>query len=133
MFRNKPTPFYTTQKRDLFLTYEEGFNMHTGKRNPLQLPEDEQYTRLSVHSISSILIHTQNKLLLPALNSTDNFAIFDYETHIKTKIDYSISHIFKTMSVAEFNTIHTAWKVERTQLLTFLAMSVRNQLLAVSS
>ena len=37
---------YTTQHPDLFITYEEGFDMHTGQRNPLQLPEDEQYYRL---------------------------------------------------------------------------------------
>ena len=28
-FCNKPTPLYTTQKSDFFITYKEGFNMHT--------------------------------------------------------------------------------------------------------
>ena len=30
MFCNKPTPLYTTQNPDLFITYKESFNMHTG-------------------------------------------------------------------------------------------------------
>ena len=34
------------------------------------------------------------------------------------------------MSVAELNTLHTVCEVERTQLLTILAMSVENQQLA---
>ena len=44
---NQPTPLYTTQYPDLFMTYKEGFNMHTGKRNPLQLPQNEQYNQLT--------------------------------------------------------------------------------------
>ena len=45
-FAKKPTPLHTTQYPDLFITYKEGFNMRTGKRNPLQLPEEEQYYKL---------------------------------------------------------------------------------------
>ena len=41
MFCNKPTFLYITQYPDLFITYKEGFNMHTGKPNPLQLPQNE--------------------------------------------------------------------------------------------
>ena len=35
MFCNKPTALYTTQNSDLFEKYKEGFDMHTGKCNPL--------------------------------------------------------------------------------------------------
>ena len=61
--------------------------MHTGKRNPLQLPEDEQYTKLSTQLISGKLVHTRNELLFPALNSSNNFATIDYGAHLNTKID----------------------------------------------
>ena len=64
---NKPTPLCTSQNPDLFFTYTEGFNTHTGNRNPLQLPEDEPYTQLSTQLFSGKLIHTQNKILFPAL------------------------------------------------------------------
>ena len=88
--------------------------MLTGKRNPLKIPEDEQYTQLSTQHFSGKLVHTQNKLLFPALNYSDNFATIDFESHINTKNNYSFNHIFKTMSVAELNTLHTICEIERT-------------------
>ena len=33
-FCGKPGPLYTTQYSDLSVTYQEGFNMHTGQPNP---------------------------------------------------------------------------------------------------
>ena len=56
--------------------------------------------------------------------------VISNEAHINTEIDYSFNQVFKIMSVAEFNTLHTICEVERTQLLTILAMSVKNPQLA---
>ena len=72
---------------DLFITYKEGFNIHTGKQNPLKLPQNEQYNQLTTQLISGKLIHTQDKFLFPALNSSNDFDTIDYEAHINTKID----------------------------------------------
>ena len=130
MFCNKPTHLHLTQYPDLFVTYKEGFNMHTGKPNSLQLPQKEQYNQPTNQLISGKLIHTQDKFLFPALNSSNNLATIDYEAHINTKTDYPKSHVFKSMSVAELNTLHTICEVERIQLLTILAMSVKNPQLA---
>ena len=33
-FCGKPDPLYSTQYSDLFVTYTDGFNMHTGQPNP---------------------------------------------------------------------------------------------------
>ena len=33
-FCRKPDPLYSTQYSDLFVTYTDGFNMHTGQPNP---------------------------------------------------------------------------------------------------
>ena len=104
--------------------------MRTGKCNPLQLPQNEQYNQLTTHLISGKVIHTQDKFLFPALNSFNNFATINYETHINTEIDYSKNHVFKSMSVAELNTLHIICEVERTQLPTILAMSVKKPQLA---
>ena len=98
-FCNKPTPLYTTPYPDLFVTSKEGFTTHTGKSNPLQLPRNEQYNQLTTRLISGKLFHTQDKFLFPALNSSNNFATIDYESYINTKIDYSINHVIKIMSV----------------------------------
>ena len=35
---------------DFFITYKEGFNLHTVKRNLLQLPEDEHYPKCELES-----------------------------------------------------------------------------------
>ena len=73
-----------------------------------------------------IQLDTSNKkYIFPALNITNNFATLDYDAHINTKIDFTINH-FKSMTVQDLNTLHTVCELERTQLLTTLAMSVRN-------
>ena len=54
----------------------------------------------------------------------------DYDAHINTKIDYTINHVFRSMTVQELNTLHTICELERNQLLTILAMSVQNPQLA---
>ena len=99
--------------------------MHTGKPNPLRPPQIEQYNQLTTQLISE-KFHTQDKFLFLALNSSNTFATIDYEAHINTKIDYSINHVLKSISVAELNTLHTICGVQLTQLLTILAMSVKN-------
>ena len=45
-------------------------------------------------------------------------------------MDYSISYVFKTMSIAELNTLHTIFEVARPQLLIILAMSIKKPQLA---
>ena len=47
---------------------------------------------------------TQNEVLFLALNSTTNFATIDYEVYI-LKIDFSINHFPKTLSVAELSNL----------------------------
>ena len=74
VFCNKPTSLYTKQSLDLFSTYKEGFKLHTGELIPFQKFEDEQYDRLSNQLY---LVQIQNKLLFPALNSSNNFATID--------------------------------------------------------
>ena len=74
--------------------------MHTGHCNPLHLPEDEQVDRLSNQLITGKLIQIdQNKLLFPALISTNIFAndnlTIDFEAHISTKVDYSFNDVSK--------------------------------------
>ena len=101
------------------------YSICTGTRSPFQRPEGEQSDKLSTQLISGTLIHAQIKFLFPALKSSNNFAIVDYGALMNTKIKYSTNRVFETMSVAELNTRHTS-EVERTQLVTSLAMSVKN-------
>ena len=58
------------------------------------------------------------------------FATIDYDAHFNTKIDFTINHVFKSLTVQELNTLHAVCELEKTQLLTILAMSVKNPQLA---
>ena len=73
---------------------------------------------------------SNQKYILPALNVSNNFATLDYDAPINTKIDFTINHVFKSLTVQELNNPNTVCKLERTQLLTILAMSVKNPQLA---
>ena len=122
-FCGKPEPLYSTQYSDLFVTYTEGFNMHTGQPNPTSIINEYISGKI-------ILNNSNNKYIFPALNVSNNFATIDYDAHINTKIDYTINHVFRSMTVEELNTLHTVCELERNQLLTILAMSVQNPQLA---
>ena len=52
--------------------------------------------------------------MFPALNVSNNFATLDYDAHNKTKIDFTINHVYKSMKVQELNTLHkTVCELER--------------------
>ena len=122
-FCGKPDPLYSTQYPDLFVTYTDGVNMHTGQPNP--------HSRIDEYISGKIVLDTSNnKFVIPALNVSNNFATIDYDAHINTKIDYTINHVFRSMTVQELNTLHTKCELERNQLLTKLALSVQNPQLA---
>ena len=59
--------------------------------------------------------NSDNQLLSHASNHATSFAILDYEAHINTKIDY-LNHVFKTMTIAEINSLQTIFEVEITPL-----------------
>ena len=73
---------------------------------------------------------SNQKYIFLALNVSNIFATLDYDAHTNTKIDFTINHVFNSMTVQELNTLHTVCELERTQLLTILAMSVENPQLA---
>ena len=54
-----------------------------------------------------VLINSNTKVMFPAFNISNNFATNDYDAHINTKINYTINHVFLSMTVQELNTLHT--------------------------
>ena len=121
-FCGKPDTLYSTQYSDLFVTYTEGFNMHTGQPKPSFMIHE--------HISGKIILNNPNQYIFPALNVSNNFATIDYDAHINTNIVYTNNHVFRSMIVQELNTLHTECELERNQLLTILAMSVQNPQLA---
>ena len=97
--------------------------MHTGQPN--------SHSMIDEYISGKVVLDTSNnKFVFPALNVSNNFATIDNDAHINTKIDYTINHVFRSMTVQELNTLQTICEVERNQLLTILAMSVQNPQLA---
>ena len=122
-FCGKPDPLYSTQYYDLFVSYTNGFNMHTGQPNLQSMISDYISGKI-------VLDNSNNKLIFQALNVSINFATIDYVALINTKIDSTIIHVFRSMTVQELNTLHTVCESERNQVLTILALSVQNPQLA---
>ena len=122
-FRGKPKPLHSTQYEDIFVTYLDGFDMNTGQPKPHSIVDQNISGKIQFDN-------SNQKYIFPALNISKNFATIDYDAHINTKIDFTINHVFKSMTVQEINTLHTVCELERTQLLTILAMSVKNPQLA---
>ena len=97
--------------------------MHTGQPNP--------HSMIDEHISGKIVLDTSsNKFIFPAINVSNNFATIDYDSHVNTKMDKTINHVFRSMTVQELNTLHKIFELERNQLLTILAMSVQNPQLA---
>ena len=61
-----------------------------------------------------------------ALNISNNFATIDYDAHIDTNIDFTINHVFRSMTVQDLITLQMVCELERNQLLKRLAMSVQS-------
>ena len=122
-FCGKPGHLYSTQNSDLLVTYTNGFNMHTGQPNPQSILNEYISGKI-------VLDNSNNKIIFPALNVSNNFATIDYDALIITKIDYAINHVFQSMTVQELNTLHTVCELERNHFLTIFAMSVQNPQLA---
>ena len=122
-FCGKPEPLFSTQYDDIFVTYLDGFDMNTGLPKPHSIIDQTISGNIKYDD-------SNKRYIFPALNISNNFATLDYDAHINTKIDFTINHVFKSMTVQELNTLHTICELERTQLLTILAMSVKNPQLA---
>ena len=84
--------------------------MNTGQPRP--------HSILDQKISGKIQFDTSNQdYIFPALNVSNNFTTLDYDAHINTKIDFTINHVFKSMTVQELNTLHTVCELERTQML----------------
>ena len=64
-FCGKPEHLYSTQNSDLFVTYTDEFNMHTGQPNPQSMINEYISGKI-------VLNNSNNKLMFPALNVSNN-------------------------------------------------------------
>ena len=66
--------------------------MHTGQPNPHSMIDESSSGKI-------ILDTSNNKFIFPALSVSNNFATIDYDAHTNTKTDYTINHVFRSMTV----------------------------------
>ena len=66
--------------------------MHTGQSHPQSMPNE-------ITSGKIVLNNSKNKFISRALNVSKSFATIDFDAHINTKIDYTINHVFRSMTV----------------------------------
>ena len=122
-FSGKPEPLCSTQYDGIFVTYLDGFEMNTEKPKPHSIIDQNISGKIQFDN-------SNQKYTFPAINISNNFATIDYDAHINTQFDLTVNHVFKSMTVQELNTLLTICELERTQLLTILAMSVKKTQLA---
>ena len=116
-------PFVENQnhfiQHNMKTSYLDGFDMNSGQPRPHSIIDQKISGKIQFDT-------SNQKYIFPALNVSNNFATLDYDAHINAKNDFTLNHVFNSMTVKELNTLHTVCELERTQLLTILAMSVKN-------
>ena len=111
------------------VSYRESFKMKTGNENPIVADKESSFIQEPTSS-PLVFDSVKNKYNFPPVVASNSFGTLDYDVQIKTKIDFSVNHVFISMSIPELNTIHHICELEPTQLLTIIAMSVENPQLA---
>ena len=129
-FCGKPEPLYSTQYSDLFVTYTNGFNIHTGQPNPQPIINEYLSNKIVLNNSNNKFVFPELFSLCFALNISNSFATNDFDAHINTKINYTVNHVFRSMTVQKLNTLHTVCELERNLLLTILTVSVQKSQVA---
>ena len=93
-FCGKPELLFATQYEDIFVICLDGFDMNTVQ------PESHSIKHQNI-SGKIQFDNSNKKYIFPALNISNCFATIDYDAHIDTKIDFTINHVFKSMTVQE--------------------------------
>ena len=116
----------TTQFLYSFVTCHEDFEMNAGNWNPIVPGGKPPVTRSLIYSLLVLVSVKKNRKCFPPVNDAISFGTVDYDVHIKTKIEYSIDYVFKSMTIQEPNTLHHICELGREPLLSILDMSVQN-------
>ena len=99
--------------------------MKSGNKKPIVVDGDPSLSQQSTFP-PLVFNSIKNKDYFPPLNASDSVGTADYDAQIETQIDKSTNHLFKTMSFRELNTLPQICELQRTQLLTTIAMSGQN-------
>ena len=107
------------------VTYREGFFMNTGNKNLSFVEEDSSSSQQS-KSLLLVFVSVKSKNRFPPLKGSISCGTVGYDTHKYAEIEFTVNHLFITMTLQELNTLHPICELERAQLLNILAESVQN-------
>ena len=130
-------PLYKTQYSKIYVEYDEGFDMTTGKIkfDPYAthhlINEDTSYIPVNLRKNTGnpggrLEPYDSESTRLQELSLMNNtyFGAIHYDIHLDMKLYYTISKIFQEMSLSELETLHQLCEFERTQILQSLALAV---------
>ena len=130
-------PFYKTQYSEIFVEYEEGFDMTFGKvkfepyatghyKNDGTPYVPVNFSKYNGQPGGKLQPSDSKSTRLQELSLMNNtyFGNIHYDIHLDMKLDYTISRIFQEMSFSELETLHQLCELERTQILQSLALAV---------
>ena len=130
-------PLYRTQYSEIFVEYENGFDMKTGKLIIHPMATSRSYTDENSYvpvKIQENIGRTVGKLKprdtegtrLQELSLMNNsyFGAIHYGIPLDMKLDYTMGRIFQEVSLTELETLRQLCELERGQILQSLALAV---------
>ena len=116
-----------------------GYNLHTGKKNVEYNPSGYKYDRTydpekDTMSVTSQDPTNKNTVILQQISKTQDFNItedtINYNAHIGSALDYLFHEQTQMLRTSEMEILQKICEIERTQLLTILAIAINNPELA---
>ena len=132
-------PLYKTQYSEILVEYEKGFDITTGKIKfdpyATSHPINEGTSYITVNFQKSTgqpggkltpLDSRKTRLQELSLMNSTYFGKIHYDIYLDMKLDYTISRIFREMSLSELEILHQLCELERTQITR--TSSIKNTL-----
>ena len=125
-------PLYKTQYSEIFVDYEEDFDLKTGKiiihpRTTSHSTTDENsyvpkiFVKNTGRIGGKLKPQDRDSTRLQELSLMNNT---HFDIRLDMKLDYTISRIFQEMSLTELETLHQLCELERRQILQTLALAL---------
>ena len=117
-------PLKTTSSQNLFVRYDGGFDVATGKKIQISWTADPKQME---HDAIAVKLHNRN-LIDPITNQT--VAVIDYDTHLNLKIDYMMYSAARKSRYAEIEILKKQCENERILRFTILTLAIQDPIMA---
>ena len=126
----KPTYIYPTNYDSIYVAIISGvFDLRSGRNLAKErngAAQLLQYISPTENNLSAQFYAYDRKHTSHKTNDEDMYLIMDYEMHMGTKLNYLILQSSQLLQVSEIQLLKNQCEQERTQILTFLMLSLEN-------